>query len=664
MVELQLPAISAAERCSAKSQKMFVRLESPEAVQHHAHVTSSSSSLAQLRGKFSSRSLSAKTKKPDDRSKSVDHARSLSAASARGPFSMTAENDHGCDGSTPPALLAAGPLFQGANIKQRTPRRTSSFSLERSTRQKDSTRNVSSTDSFQLSNSLSHLGAANAEAVESKQEKKRSSGSSSSSSSKAASVGAIKTGVGGGGGGKKTDLDLWFESRIEPQCSSKVATSKGKGKKSRGGEVKRDLLAVAYAVVERSRGWQREQSASNQQLTSAMPKGRVVARVKEVLATHNLEHVSVDFLEDGCGKGGSVRETGSTGSAATRKLCLNVALGIFQKGRVEEKLESFVAHEICTHALRASHDWRQPWCVEREAHGLGPVGSRELASTEEGLATLNGLLFYPRDPSQRFLLSPALLYLSAAEAQGRTFAELFDLLELAVPDPTERFWYCVRAKRDIPRGGTEANGRGQIYFEGCVAVLRAVKSVLLLRQPVVAFRQEEQLEQQQPPQREKLGERVNMEALRALYAGRVALSELSTVVRILRCSTRQSETCFIEAGCSNGGGGGSGGSSLPSSALARSLSLKEDGANNNGERLLILPDVASAGSNSVRSARSASSGKKTRTPSSGNGQHATKQLSLGRRPAVVLPEFIAKDPFAYLLQLSQIGVLNGILSPN
>ena len=58
-----------------------------------------------------------------------------------------------------------------------------------------------------------------------------------------------------------------------------------------------------------------------------------------------------------------------------------------------------------------------------------PSNARELAATEEGLASLNGLLFYPTDPSMRFLITPAMLYIAAVEGEGRSFRELFDYLE-------------------------------------------------------------------------------------------------------------------------------------------------------------------------------------------------------------------------------------------
>ena len=93
------------------------------------------------------------------------------------------------------------------------------------------------------------------------------------------------------------------------------------------------------------------------------------------------------------------------------------------------------------------------------------MDARDLAATEEGLASLNGLLFYPTDPSLRFLVTPALLYIAAVEGEGRTFRELFDHLERFIPSPRNRYNHCVRAKRSVPHDRA-ANGRGQVTGGG------------------------------------------------------------------------------------------------------------------------------------------------------------------------------------------------------
>jgi hypothetical protein len=68
----------------------------------------------------------------------------------------------------------------------------------------------------------------------------------------------------------------------------------------------------------------------------------------------------------------------------------------------------------------------KPWSGRRSDYGLPPSTSREIASCEEGLATINGLLNKPRD--QRLLIHPALMYVAASAGEGRTFQELFDYL--------------------------------------------------------------------------------------------------------------------------------------------------------------------------------------------------------------------------------------------
>ena len=97
--------------------------------------------------------------------------------------------------------------------------------------------------------------------------------------------------------------------------------------------------------------------------------------------------------------------------------------------------------------------------------------SRSVSATEEGLATLNGLLNKP--PEKRALVFPALLYLAASAGEGRSFHELFEYLGTFVEPAPVRFGLCRKAKAGS--GDTlKALGRRQIYFEGAVAVLRAV----------------------------------------------------------------------------------------------------------------------------------------------------------------------------------------------
>lgn len=79
-----------------------------------------------------------------------------------------------------------------------------------------------------------------------------------------------------------------------------------------------------------------------------------------------------------------------------------------------EMVASLLDHEICTHALRFSNEWVQPWAASesnrgrRSEFGLGLTTSRSVAATEEGLASINGLLNKPAH--KRSLVFPALLY--------------------------------------------------------------------------------------------------------------------------------------------------------------------------------------------------------------------------------------------------------------
>jgi hypothetical protein len=137
----------------------------------------------------------------------------------------------------------------------------------------------------------------------------------------------------------------------------------------------------------------------------------------------------------------------------------------------------FVQHEVCTHALRFRNEWMQPWAGvdgnrnRRLEFKLGLTTSRNVAATEEGLASLNGLL--NKTNQKRSLVFPALMYLSASAGEGRTFAELFEYLSDFVESPSVRFGLCRKAKAGS--GSERASiGRLQIYFEGAVEILRLV----------------------------------------------------------------------------------------------------------------------------------------------------------------------------------------------
>ena len=71
-------------------------------------------------------------------------------------------------------------------------------------------------------------------------------------------------------------------------------------------------------------------------------------------------------------------------------------VGLGGQVRVRQNMvASLLDHEICTHALRFANEWHQPWAGKRMSFGLPPSSSRDVASAEEGLATLNGLLNKP-----------------------------------------------------------------------------------------------------------------------------------------------------------------------------------------------------------------------------------------------------------------------------
>ena len=82
------------------------------------------------------------------------------------------------------------------------------------------------------------------------------------------------------------------------------------------------------------------------------------------------------WLNEGAGKGGSLREVGSIKDPTKRKLTLSVSLKLFDGKEGGALLEAFCAHELGTHGVRAMADWRQPWAknAKREVRVQGSRG--------------------------------------------------------------------------------------------------------------------------------------------------------------------------------------------------------------------------------------------------------------------------------------------------
>ena len=58
------------------------------------------------------------------------------------------------------------------------------------------------------------------------------------------------------------------------------------------------------------------------------------------------------YLNDGAGKGGSLREVGSIKDPTKRKLTLSVSVDLFSGKDGNALLEAFCAHELGTHGVR------------------------------------------------------------------------------------------------------------------------------------------------------------------------------------------------------------------------------------------------------------------------------------------------------------------------
>lgn len=137
---------------------------------------------------------------------------------------------------------------------------------------------------------------------------------------------------------------------------------------------------------------------------------------------------------------------------------------------LESIVPSLCAHELGTHLLRMMNHDHQLWSGSRRI-------SYKLSShlcTEEGLATLNGLL---ADTGVPLLFSAALRYYAAVLGRDANFVELFNLLAQYVPDPHVRFRYCCRVKRGVSDTSLPgSNSDDQSYFIGAVDLLRHLES--------------------------------------------------------------------------------------------------------------------------------------------------------------------------------------------
>lgn len=132
----------------------------------------------------------------------------------------------------------------------------------------------------------------------------------------------------------------------------------------------------------------------------------------------------------------------------------------------ESIVPSLCAHELGTHLLRMMNNDHQLWSGSRR---INYKLSNHLC-TEEGLATLNGLL---ADTGFPLLFSAALRYLAAVLGRDANFVELFNRLAAYVPDPQVRFRYCCRVKRGVSDTSLPgSNSDDQSYFIGAVDLLR------------------------------------------------------------------------------------------------------------------------------------------------------------------------------------------------
>ena len=140
-------------------------------------------------------------------------------------------------------------------------------------------------------------------------------------------------------------------------------------------------------------------------------------------------------------------------------------------------VKSVCAHELGTHLLRMLNDDHQMWGKggRRAAFSLKPHHN-----TEEGLACLNGLVFFSENSSYPLLYHAALRYLAVVLAQESDFVDLFKQLSNHILDKEECFRFCARAKRGVTNTsipGASGCMIDQSYLIGAIDILSNIESI-------------------------------------------------------------------------------------------------------------------------------------------------------------------------------------------
>jgi hypothetical protein len=172
-------------------------------------------------------------------------------------------------------------------------------------------------------------------------------------------------------------------------------------------------------------------------------KERVEQEIKVFLKDHNLENqLEIVFDENFLSRT-------STGNG---KIKIRLPISY-----TEEDLKGVVSHELGTHLLRK---------INGQKNNIKK--SKDYLKTEEGLAIINSLVL-KKDKLAKF---PALSYLLCDEAQNKSFAEVFSLVNKYIKDKNICWNLTLKQKRGLTdtsqKGGTT---KGIIYLEGFFEVL-------------------------------------------------------------------------------------------------------------------------------------------------------------------------------------------------
>ncbi|KAI3388818.1 hypothetical protein SNEBB_002187 [Seison nebaliae] len=126
-------------------------------------------------------------------------------------------------------------------------------------------------------------------------------------------------------------------------------------------------------------------------------------------------------------------------------------------------------HEIGTHYCRFTNDHKQLWHNARKNFGLSPLVDYQIRRTEEGLATINGII----NANVPLLFRTALSYYVAYLMHQHTMSYVLELIQPYIANQAEGVKMCQRCLRNSKLNKIPIHA----YFDGAVDILRNIDKI-------------------------------------------------------------------------------------------------------------------------------------------------------------------------------------------